>query len=71
LRLVSVGLAAGLVASYGAARAAASFLYQTESHDLVTFATVPIVLVLIAVVACVLPAYRAARVDPATVLRGE
>jgi predicted permease len=69
LKLVSVGLAAGVVASYGVARALASFLYQTESHDLVTFGVVPLVLVLIALMACALPAYRASRVDPAPALR--
>ena len=69
LQLVSVGLVAGMAASYAVARAVSSFLYQTESHDLVTFAAVPAVLVLIALAACVLPARRAARVDPAPILR--
>jgi predicted permease len=71
LKLVSVGLAAGLAASYAVARAVGSFLYQTESHDAVTFGAVSTVLVLIALVACLLPAYRASRVHPAPVLRGE
>jgi putative ABC transport system permease protein len=71
LKLVSVGLVAGMVASYAVARAVASLLYQTQSHDLVTFVAVPIVLELIALMACVLPAYRASRVDPARVLRAE
>jgi predicted permease len=69
LQLVLVGLAAGMAASYAVARTVSSFLYQTESHDLVTFAAVPAVLVLIALAACVLPAWRAARVDPAPILR--
>jgi ABC-type lipoprotein release transport system permease subunit len=51
------------------ARTVASFLYQTESHDLATFAIVPIVLLVVALVACALPAYRASRLDPAPVLR--
>jgi putative ABC transport system permease protein len=71
LKLVSVGLLAGMVVSYGVARVVASFLYQTESHDPVTFAAVPVVLVLIALIACALPAYRASRVDPAPILRTE
>jgi putative ABC transport system permease protein len=71
LKLVSVGLLSGMVASYGVARVVASFLYQTASHDLVTFAAVPVVLVLIALIACALPAYRASRLDPAPVLRTE
>jgi putative ABC transport system permease protein len=69
LKLVGAGLLAGVVASYGVARIVASFLYHTESHDLVTFGTVPVVLVSIGLIACALPAYRASRVDPAPVLR--
>jgi putative ABC transport system permease protein len=69
LKLVSLGLAAGMVAAYGVAHTVDSFLYQTATHDLVTFAAVPIVLVLVAVVACMLPALRASRLDPAPVLR--
>ncbi len=63
LKLVLVGLVAGMAASCAVARAVSSFLYQTESHDVVTFAVVPAVLVVIALAACVLPAWRAARVD--------
>jgi putative ABC transport system permease protein len=71
LKLVTVGLAAGMIASYAVARAVGAFLYQTESHDLVTFGAVPVVLVAIALIACALPAYRASRVDPAPVLRAQ
>ena len=59
LRLVSVGLVAGVAVSYGVARLLASFLYQTQSHDLVTFAAVPVVLLVVGLIACALPAYRA------------
>jgi ABC-type antimicrobial peptide transport system permease subunit len=69
LKLVTLGLVAGMAASYAVARAVGSFLYQTESLDLVTFGAVPVVLVVIALIACALPAYRASRVDPAPVLR--
>jgi ABC-type antimicrobial peptide transport system permease subunit len=69
LKLVSAGLVLGIVASYAVARLVASFLYQTETHDLVTFAAVPIVLLVVTLVACALPAYRASRLDPAPVLR--
>jgi putative ABC transport system permease protein len=71
LRLVSIGLFVGVVASYLVARAVASLLYQTESHDLVTFAAVPVVLALVALVACAVPAYRASRVEPLAALRAE
>lgn len=64
LKLVAFGLVLGVGISYGVGRAIASLLYQTKSHDIVTFGTVPIVLWLIAVIACALPAYRASRVEP-------
>lgn len=71
LKLVAIGLLLGVLVSYGVGRAISSLLYQTESNDIVTFGTVPIVLVLIAVIACALPAYRASRVEPMAVLRTE
>ena len=71
LKLVSMGLLAGAVASYVMARAVQSLLFQTESHDLVTFATVPLVLATIAIIACALPAYRASRVEPLGALRAD
>lgn len=71
LTLVSMGLLVGAVASYVMARAVQSLLFQTDSHDLVTFATVPLVLATIAIIACALPAYRASRVEPLRALRAE
>jgi len=71
LTLVAFGLVLGVAISYGVGRAIVSLLYQTESHDIVTFVTVPIVLLLIALIACALPAYRASRVEPMRVLRTE
>jgi putative ABC transport system permease protein len=71
LKLVSLGLFVGVAASYLVARAVASLLYQTESHDIVTFVSVPVVLSAITLVACALPAYRASRVQPLAALRAE
>ncbi|HZM97423.1 MAG TPA: ABC transporter permease [Vicinamibacterales bacterium] len=71
LKLVSIGLAAGIVVSYLAARLVASLLYQTESHDVITFGSVPLVLMLIALVACALPAWRASRVEPISAMRSD
>lgn len=71
LKLVAAGLMLGVGISYGVGRVLASLLYQTESHDVVTFGTVPMVLLLVAVIACALPAYRASRVEPMAVLRTE
>jgi putative ABC transport system permease protein len=71
LKLVAIGLVLGIGVSYGVGLAISSLLYQTESHDIVTFGTIPVVLLLIAVIACALPAYRASRVEPMAVLRTE
>ena len=71
LKLVSIGLAAGVVVSYLAASLVASLLYQTESHDVITFGSVPLMLMLIALVACALPAWRASRVEPISALRSD
>ena len=71
LKLVAIGLLVGGAASYAGARAVGSLLYQTKSHDLATFGTVPLVLTLIALMACALPAYRASRVQPISALRSE
>ena len=71
LQLVAIGLVAGAITSFWVARALASLLYQTEVHDAVTFASVPLVLGLISLAACALPALRASRVEPISALRGE
>ncbi len=71
IRLVGVGLVAGLLGSLVLARVLASRLYHTDQYDAITFATVPAVLAVAAFMACALPAWRAARVDPITALRAE
>jgi predicted permease len=68
-RLVAIGLAAGLLGSLALARLVSSLLYRTNAYDPVTFATVPAVLAVAAFMACALPAWRAARVEPMTALR--
>jgi putative ABC transport system permease protein len=73
LGLTLAGLAAGLA---GAAALAAtgwlgSLLYNVAPHDLLTFAVVPLLLVAVALLASLLPARRATRVDPLVVLRAE
>lgn len=71
LKLVSIGLLAGGMAAYVMAWAVQSLLFRTDSHDLVTFATVPVVLAIVAILACALPAYRASRVEPLGALRAD
>jgi putative ABC transport system permease protein len=71
LKVVLLGVVAGAVAALAASNAAASLLYETERYDLMTFGTVPLVLLLTALVACALPAYRASRVQSLSALRAE
>jgi putative ABC transport system permease protein len=63
------GLAAGLLASIWLGSALRTFLYGVTSHDAVSFAAVAALLMLVAILASVVPARRAARVDPVSVLR--
>jgi len=64
-----MGIAIGIVAALAVGRAVASLLYGVPVHDPATFGGVAAALAVIALVACFLPARRAARVDPAIALR--
>jgi ABC-type antimicrobial peptide transport system permease subunit len=69
--LTLIALALGLPGAWMAAKLASSFLYGVQPHDLVTFIAVPFLLAGIALLACWIPARRAARIDPQTILRYE
>jgi predicted permease len=69
LRLVAVGLVAGLVATLALARLAASVLYRVESWDPFVLAGVCVLLAGIAAAASMVPGIRASRIDPASALR--
>ena len=71
LRLIVVAVVIGLAASFGAARLLRSQLYGVAPHDIVTFVAVSVVLALVALAACYIPARRASRVDPMVALRSE
>lgn len=71
MTLVAVGLAVGLAGAFIAARVMTSLLYRTEPHDPWTFVAVPLVLAVVALLACYLPGRRAAAVDPIVALRAE
>lgn len=71
LRTVLVGLAAGGVASLAFARILGSLLHGVGVHDPVAFTAAGAVLLLTALIACWLPARRAAKVDPMVALRDE
>jgi putative ABC transport system permease protein len=71
IRLTLFGAAVGLLASLLVTRALASLLFGVSATDPVTFIAVPIVLALVAMLACYVPARRAMRLDPMIALRYE
>ena len=71
MRVVAVAAGIGLLVAWGAARFLQAQLFGVTASDPVTFATVPLVLGAVALLACYVPARRAARVDPIIALRNE
>jgi predicted permease len=71
LRLSLAGIALGSLASLLLGRFAASLLHEVKPHDPATFAAVPLLLGVVALLASYLPALRATRVDPLKALRAE
>ena len=71
LKPALIGLALGLSASAGVVRLIRSMLYETKPLDPAVFATVAAALLAVAALACVLPAWRASRLDPMQALRTE
>lgn len=69
--LTGLGLVAGLAGAVALTRLVTSLLFGVEPLDAWTFISVPVVLGLVALLACFLPARRATRVDPITALRYE
>jgi predicted permease len=69
LTLIAMGL--GLAAAWAMAKFSAGFLYGIRPHDIVTFTVVPMFLAAVALLACWIPARRAAMVDPLSALRHE
>jgi predicted lysophospholipase L1 biosynthesis ABC-type transport system permease subunit len=71
LWLSGVGIAAGLAVAALVTRTLSSFLYAVSPFDATSFAGVALLLMVVALAACVAPARRATRIDPITALRAE
>jgi ABC-type antimicrobial peptide transport system permease subunit len=71
LRLIVCGTVAGLVAALGVSRVLASLLFSVGPRDPVTYVLVTFLLIVVALLATLIPARSASRVDPMVALRCE
>jgi putative ABC transport system permease protein len=71
MTLVSAGLAIGIAAALALTRLMSTLLYGVTATDLLSFAAAASALAAVALAACLMPAARAARIDPALTLRNE
>ena len=69
LKPALVGVAIGLAGAIAASRVMRSLLFGITPADPITFALVPLLLVVVAALACYLPALHATRLDPTVALR--
>jgi putative ABC transport system permease protein len=70
LRLAAGGILLGAAAGFALTRLLGKLLFNVSAHDPVAFGSALVMMMLITVAACWMPAWRATRVDPAQVLRG-
>src|SRR5262249_50771964 len=71
MQLALLGVALGLGVALALTRVLTSLLLGVRATDTVTFAVVPVLLVVLPLLACLIPAQRAARVDPLVDVRRE
>jgi putative ABC transport system permease protein len=70
-KLIGLGLVIGLAATLAASRAMGSMLFNTSAQDPLTLGTITLLLGAVALIACLLPASRATKVNPIEALRSE
>ncbi len=71
MQLAGLGALLGTAGALAMTRVMRNILYQVEPHDPVTFIGILVITMCVTLAACVLPARRAARIDPLTALRSE
>jgi ABC-type antimicrobial peptide transport system permease subunit len=71
LIFTAIGVGVGLAIAFFASRVLSGFVVGVSPHDPAIFLSVPVILAMVMMAACWLPAWRAARIDPTLALRQE
>ena len=71
MKLALIGIAVGLLGGFALMRVLSNLLFGISAFDPMTFTVVPLFLLCVGVLACLIPARRAARTEPMSALRYE